>query len=94
MFTAFVSIVGGIVAGILFSKLALMLIYRILGIQVTIEFSVPPSAVKKYRAGVWYFVYDDAFYNLMQMKLANPVELLRAAVWGKRSRKRSGLWQF
>ena len=46
VFTAFVSIVGGIVAGILFSKLALMLIYRILGIQVTIEFSVPPSAVK------------------------------------------------
>ena len=32
VFTAIVSIAGGIVTGILFSKLALMLIYRILGI--------------------------------------------------------------
>ena len=74
VFTAFVSIVGGIVAGILFSKLALMLIYRILGIQVTIEFSVPPSAVKNTVLvfGILYMM--TLFYNLMQMKLANPVE--------------------
>lgn len=63
VFTAFVSIVGGIVAGILFSKLALMLIYRILGIPVTIEFSVLPSAVKNTVLvfGILYIVYDDAF---------------------------------
>lgn len=84
VFTAFVSIVGGIVAGILFSKLALMLIYRILGIQVTIEFSVPPSAVKNTVLvfGILYMM--TLFYNLMQMKLANPVELLRgSSVGGK-----------
>lgn len=94
VFTAFVSIVGGIVAGILFSKLALMLIYRILGIQVTIEFSVPPSAVKNTVLvfGILYMM--TLFYNLMQMKLANRWNFCGAAVWGKRSRKRSGLWQF
>ena len=83
VFTAFVSIVGGIVAGILFSKLALMLIYRILGIQVTIEFSVPPSAVKNTVLvfGILYMM--TLFYNLMQMKLANPVELLRGSSVGE-----------
>ena len=45
VFTAFVSIVGGIVAGILFSKLALMLIYRILGIQVTMRHSILWSVI-------------------------------------------------
>lgn len=87
MFTAFVSIVGGIVAGILFSKLALMLIYRILGIQVTIEFSVPPSAVKNTVLvfGILYMM--TLFYNLMQMKLANPVELLRGSSVGEKEPK-------
>lgn len=94
VFTAFVSIVGGIVAGILFSKLALMLIYRILGIPVTIEFSVPPSAVKNTVLvfGILYMM--TLFYNLMQMKLANPVELLRGSSVGEKEPKRSGLWQF
>ena len=87
VFTAFVSIVGGIVAGILFSKLALMLIYRILGIQVTIEFSVPPSAVKNTVLvfGILYMM--TLFYNLMQMKLANPVELLRGSSVGEKEPK-------
>ena len=87
VFTAFVSIVGGIVAGILFFKLALMLIYRILGIQVTIEFSVPPSAVKNTVLvfGILYMM--TLFYNLMQMKLANPVELLRGSSVGEKEPK-------
>lgn len=87
VFTAFVSIVGGIVAGILFSKLALMLIYRILGIPVTIEFSVPPSAVKNTVLvfGILYMM--TLFYNLMQMKLANPVELLRGSSVGEKEPK-------
>lgn len=87
VFTAFVSIVGGIVAGILFSKLALMMIYRILGIPVTIEFSVPPSAVKNTVLvfGILYMM--TLFYNLMQMKLANPVELLRGSSVGEKEPK-------
>lgn len=87
VFTAIVSIAGGIVTGILFSKLALMLIYRILGIQVTIEFSVPPSAVKNTVLvfGILYMM--TLFYNLMQMKLANPVELLRGSSVGEKEPK-------
>lgn len=94
VFTAFVSIVGGIVAGILFSKLALMLIYRILGIPVTIEFSVPPSAVKNTVLvfGILYMM--TLFYNLMQMKLANPVELLRGSSVGEKEPKTKWLSNF
>ena len=87
VFTAFVSIAGGIVAGILFSKLALMLIYRLIGIKVTIAFSIPPSAVENTVVvfGILYVL--TLVYNLMQMKLAKPVELLQGSSVGEKEPK-------
>ncbi len=83
---ALAAIVSGIIAGILFSKLMIMFLYRIINIKAQINFSVSTSAVVNTILifGVLYFILT---YNLMQVKLANPIELLRGGNVGEKEPK-------
>lgn len=81
------AIVSGIIAGILFSKLMIMFLYRIINIKAQINFTVSTSAVVNTILifGVLYFL--TLIYNLMQVKLANPIELLRGGNVGEKEPK-------
>lgn len=84
---ALAAIALGIVAGILFSKLMIMFLYRIINIKAQINFTVSTSAVVNTILifGVLYFL--TLVYNLMQVKLANPIELLRGGNVGEKEPK-------
>ena len=84
---ALAAIVSGIIAGILFSKLMIMFLYRIINIKAQINFAVSTSAVVNTILifGVLYFL--TLIYNLMQEKLANPIELLRGGNVGEKEPK-------
>lgn len=84
---ALAAIVSGIIAGILFSKLMIMFLYRIINIKAQIDFAVSTSAVVNTILifGVLYFL--TLIYNLMQVKLANPIELLRGGNVGEKEPK-------
>lgn len=84
---ALAAIVSGIIAGILFSKLLIMFLYRIINIKAQINFTVSTSAVVNTILifGVLYFL--TLIYNLMQVKLANPIELLRGGNVGEKEPK-------
>ena len=84
---ALTAIASGIIAGILFSKLMIMFLYRIINIKAQIDFAVSTGAVVNTILifGVLYFL--TLIYNLMQVKLANPIELLRGGNVGEKEPK-------
>ena len=84
---AFIAIIGGIVTGILFSKLSIMLLYKILAVKETIKFEINFSTIINTLIvfGILYAL--TLVYNMMQIKLANPIELLRGGNVGEKEPK-------
>lgn len=84
---AFIAIIGGIVTGILFSKLSIMLLYKILAVKETIKFEINFSTIINTLIvfGILYAL--TLIYNMMQIKLANPIELLRGGNVGEKEPK-------
>jgi len=87
LFVALIAIAGGLAVGIVFSKLILMLLYRILQYKESIMFSVNYAGIELTLVvfGVLYFL--TLVYNLMQIGLANPIELLRGGNVGEKEPK-------
>ena len=83
VFVAMLAIAGGILSGIIFSKLILMLLYRMLGFQESVSFYIAKAgiALAVIVFGVLYVL--TLLYNLLQIRLANPIELLHG---GKRAK--------
>ncbi len=88
---AVIAIAGGIGLGILFSKMVIMLIYRILQTDSIIAFAVPVSAVTNTIVffGILYFF--TLLYNFMQVRLVNSIELLRGGHVGEKEPKTKAL---
>lgn len=84
---ALIAIIGGIVTGILFSKLSIMLLYKILAVKETIKFEINFSTIINTLIvfGILYAL--TLVYNMMQIKLANPIELLRSGNVGEKEPK-------
>ncbi len=84
---ALIAIVGGIVTGILFSKLSIMLLYKILAVKETVKFEINFSTITNTLIvfGILYAL--TLVYNMMQIKLANPIELLRGGNVGEKEPK-------
>ena len=91
LFVALLAIGGGLVFGIIFSKLMLMLLYRILQYKESIMFSVNGSGIELTLVvfGVLYFL--TLVHNLMQIGLANPIELLQGGNVGEKEPKTKAL---
>lgn len=85
--TAFICIGAGIAGGILFSRLMWLMLLKILHYDVNMDFEV--SGVSIVRTLVLFSVIFGMTlaYNLWQIKLANPVELLRGQNEGEREPK-------
>lgn len=82
-----VAIGGGLVAGIAFSKLMCMLLYAMIGYHAEIVFYVSESGVVStilLFAGIFMLTF---IYNLFQIQLAKPVELLHGSSQGEREPK-------
>lgn len=86
-FSAVGAIGGGLVAGIAFSKLMCMLLYAMIGCHAEIVFYVSESGVVStilLFAGIFMLTF---IYNLFQIQLAKPVELLHGSSQGEREPK-------
>ena len=91
VFVAVIAIVCGILSGIVFSKLILMLLYRMLGFQESVSFFIAKTGIKEAILifGVLYLL--TLLYNLLQIRLANPIELLRGGNVGEKEPKTKGV---
>lgn len=87
LYTSVLAIGGGIIGGIIFSKLMLMFLYRILDITTSVSFEISWQGIE-YTIVLFGILYFLTFlYNYMQMKLANPMELLRGGNVGEKEPK-------
>lgn len=86
-FTAIIAIGGGLVTGVLFHKLACMLLYRMIGFNGGITFSFSKKGVM-ITAILFAIVYLLTYiYDLFQVQLTNPIELLQSGNKGEREPK-------
>lgn len=86
-FTAIIAIGGGLVTGVLFHKLACMFLYRMIGFNGGITFSFSKKGVM-ITAILFAIVYLLTYiYDLFQVQLANPIELLQSGNKGEREPK-------
>lgn len=82
-----IAIAGGLAAGIVFSKLSMMCLYRILNLNESVTFVVTGAGIG-YALLVFGILYLlTLVYNLMQITLANPIELLRGSNVGEKEPK-------
>ena len=86
-YSAVVSLVCGIIIGIAFSKFMLMVLYGIIGIHETVEFFVNIHGIILCIVSFGILFLLTFLYNFMQIKLANPIELLRGTSVGEREPK-------
>ena len=85
--TTVTSIIGGILAGILLGKLVYLVLLKILHMDGKIEYRISLASI-----GMTTIFFGAIFiliflYNLLQMKLSNPIELLRGGNTGEREPK-------
>lgn len=81
---AFLCLVLGLAAGVLFSKLALLLLLKILSVDAAFGFEIPLPAV-----GITAILFGSAFminliYNVFQVHVSKPVELLKGGNVGEK----------
>lgn len=84
---AIITIAGGLVSGIVFNKLFMMLLYRLTGLSESIPFYISGAACLQSVILFGGIYVATLLYNFMQIKLANPVELLRSGNTGEREPK-------
>lgn len=85
--TAGISILGGLVFGIIFGKLMYLLLLKILHNSVDMQFSVNGTAIVQtviLFAGIFLLTY---LYNILQIQLVNPVGLLHGGNQGEKEPK-------
>lgn len=87
IYSAIISLVCGIIVGIAFSKFILMVLYGIIGIHKTVEFFVNIHGIILCVVSFGILFLLTFLYNFMQIKLANPIKLLRGTNVGEREPK-------
>ncbi len=87
MVIAIIVIVCGLFTGILFDKFLMMLLYKILGFETSIKFTISVTSICNSLI-VFIILYSlTMVYNVMQVKLSNPIELLRGGSVGEKEPK-------
>ena len=85
--TAFISIFGGILLGIVFGKLMYLVLGKLLHYDISVKFTVEiPVLEKTFVFFVAIFVLI-LLYNLLQIRIVSPVELLHGSAQGEREPK-------
>lgn len=87
LFTAIAAIGGGLLTGVLFNKLMCMLLFHLMGFDAGIGFYVSVSGVSLTVALFAAIYFLTLLYDMLQIKLANPIELLHGSNVGEREPK-------
>ena len=91
LFTAVISIVVGLGAGILFSKLMILLLFKIITFEVTFGFEIPVAAVINTSVLFGGIFLLNLVYNVFQVHLSKPIELLKGSSVGEKEPKTNWL---
>ncbi len=87
IYTAVFALVLGLTGGILFGKLAFMLVLRMLNAQIVLGFEIPPSAVLSTLA-LFGIIFAGTFLNsLRQIQLVKSAELINGEKHGEKEPK-------
>ncbi|MDE5780262.1 MAG: ABC transporter permease [Lachnospiraceae bacterium] len=87
MFSLILSVCIGLITGILFNKLMIMLLYKLTGLKHTIEFVVSVKAIEKTILLFTVIYILNFIYDMFRIKLANPIELLHGSNVGEKEPK-------
>lgn len=85
--TTVISIGGGLLGGIIFGKLMYLVLLKILHYDVNMNFAVIPVSVQRTVILFLGIFLLTLIYNLLQIRLANPIELLRGSRSGEKEPK-------
>ena len=87
LYVAFISLAAGLLAGMLLSKLFFLLILKIIRVDVSFQFELSMSAVwttLKLFGAIFLLTFLN---NLRQVRLVNPIELLKGGQVGEKEPK-------
>lgn len=84
LLTACACILMGLLLGILFSKVLFLALGKVLGLTIPIAFLIPPEALLSTALLFLAIFALILFYNILQVKLSNPIELLRSGEVGEK----------
>lgn len=87
LITSFLSLTIGILGGILFSKLMILLLFKIIAFEVTFGFEVPSLALISTVMLFSGIFLVNLIYNIFQVHQAKPVELLKGGNVGEKEPK-------
>ena len=87
VFSAFICILGGLLLGILLSKLFLLLLCAVMRVDVAFGFEVPRDAVLYTGAGFGIIFLLTDLLNLLRLRRVKPIELLKGGETGEREPK-------
>ena len=87
VYAAFFCIIGGLMLGILLSKLFLLLLCAVMRVDVAFGFQVPGAAVLYTCLGFGAIFLLNYLLNLLRLSRVKPIELLRGTESGEREPK-------
>lgn len=85
--TAAISIMSGLALGILISKLMILLLLKLISFEATFGFEVPTIAVLISIALFCGIFFINLIYNIRQVHISNPIELLKGGNTGEKEPK-------
>ena len=87
LLTTFIALALGLGLGILFSRAMFLLLQKLLGVDLHIVFSVPAMAVLTTLILFFAIFFATMLYNILQVRLSNPIELLHGSNVGEKEPK-------
>lgn len=85
--TAFISIFGGIILGIVFGKLMYLVLGKLLHYDISVKVTVEIPVLEKTFVFFMAIFVLILLYNLLQIRIVSPVELLHGSNQGEREPK-------
>lgn len=85
--TAAISLISGLILGILISKLMILLLLKLISFEATFGFEVPIIAVLISAALFCGIFLVNLIYNIRQVHISNPIELLKGGSTGEKEPK-------
>lgn len=87
LITAVVSISVGLTGGVIFSRLMYLILLKLLHYDVNVKFEISPAAILHTLLLFGIIFAMTLAYNLLQIRIANPIELLRGGSQGEKEPK-------
>ena len=85
--TGGISIVIGLIGGAIFGKLMFLLLYKIVGYETPLQYEISAGSVSSTVLLFAAITFITFAFNLLQVRKANPIELLRGGSIGEKEPK-------